>query len=185
MAENAIFEFYDSIDDVAGTTEEQREAFRITNDNEADWAVRKIKESKAEYDRINEIAAKQIQRVGEALEAAGKRHQNNTAFLTGKLREYFQTVPHKETKTQEQYQLLSGKLVWTLPKQTIQHDDAALLDFLKTSGRTEYIKTTEAPAWGEYKKALAIEGAQVIDTETGEIVPGLTVSETEAKFEVK
>ena len=87
-----------------------RPAWRITDDGCADWACRKIAEEKAELDRIRELAEAQIQKIEEKLAAAERRYENGTRFLTGKLAEYFETVPHKATKTKESYRLLSGTL---------------------------------------------------------------------------
>lgn len=167
--------------------EEQREGFHITDDDLADWAVRKIKAEEEENARLHEIAQKQLDAISERIAAADKRLENNTAFLKGKLSEYFGTVPHKQTKTTDSYQLLSGKLVYTFPKINMVPDKDKALEYFKANGLQEYVKVTEAPAWGEYKKRLAIaeEDNSVIDTETGDILDFVTLEEGPAKFEVK
>lgn len=100
------------MDAFAGGEEEtgQRPEWRITDDGCADWAVRKIAEERAELARIKELADAQIQRIEEKVAAAERRCENGTRFLTGKLAEYFHTVPHKVTKTKRSYRLLSGSL---------------------------------------------------------------------------
>lgn len=163
---------------------EQAEHWQITNDNLADWAVRKVKEEKEEYRRIYQIAEEQINDIETRLEAAEKRCESRTSYLTGKLREYFEHVPHKETKTQEQYQLLSGKLVWKKPQVSIEKDDASLLAYLKASENQEYIKTEEKPMWAEFKKTIGISGNQAVSVVTGEVIDCLTVIEKPGKFEV-
>ena len=159
--------------------------WRITDDAAADWAVKKIMDEKGEFVRLKALADEQITQIEARLDAVEKRMESRTGFLTGKLAEYFQTVPHRETKTQEQYALLSGKLVWTRPKTTLEKDDTALLAYLKASGNNEYIKTEEKPMWGEFKKTLAVVGGHVVSTETGDVIDCITAVEQPGSFDVK
>lgn len=164
---------------------EGNQPWRIADDSAADWAVQKIAEERAELARIEALAAEQIARINEKVEAARRRCENGTAFLTSKLAEFFETVPHKETKTKHSYRLLSGTLAKKLGGATMEKDDDKLLEHLRSSGNTQYIQQTEKPMWGEYKKRLEIQGELVIDKQTGEIVDGVKVIEKPATFSVE
>ena len=160
--------------------------FRIDNDNLADWAVRKIHEERAENKRLHDIAEEQTARIEEKIAMADRRLESRTAFLMHRLSEYFGKVPHKETKTQSKYQLLSGTLVMTREKVSIEkEDDSVLLNYLKNSGYKEYIKTKEEPVWGEFKKRLIAVDGKVIDFETGDEVSGVKANTKPATFDVK
>lgn len=161
-----------------------RPVWRITDDGCADWAVQKIAEERAELSRIRELAEAQIARIEEKVAAAERRCENGTRFLTGKLAEYFETVPHKTTKTKASYRLLSGTLTRKFGGQQMKQDDEALVKFLKASGNLDFIKTEEKPKWGDYKKRLKIMGGSVVDTETGEIVEGVQLIEKPDTFTV-
>ena len=178
----------EGMDDALWTQDEAedapRPAWRITDDGCADWACRKIAEEKAELDRIRELADAQIQKIEEKVAAAERRFQNGTRFLTGKLAEYFETVPHKTTKTKASYRLLSGTLTRKFGGTTMKQDDEKLVEFLKGSGQLEFIKTEEKPRWGDFKKRLEIMGGSVVDKETGEIVEGVTVETKPDTFTV-
>ena len=178
----------EGMDDALWTQDEAedapRPAWRITDDGCADWACRKIAEEKAELDRIRELADAQIQKIEEKVAAAERRFQNGTRFLTGKLAEYFETVPHKTTKTKASYRLLSGTLTRKFGGTTMKQDDEKLVQFLKDSGQLEFIKTEEKPRWGDFKKRLEIMGGSVVDKETGEIVEGVTVETKPDTFTV-
>ncbi len=178
----------EGMDDALWTQDEAedapRPAWRITDDGCADWACRKIAEEKAELDRIRELADAQIQKIEEKVAAAERRFQNGTRFLTGKLAEYFETVPHKTTKTKASYRLLSGTLTRKFGGASMEKDDDKLVEFLKASGNLEFIETEEKPKWGEYKKRLEIMGGSVVDKETGEIVDGVKAIEKPDTFSV-
>lgn len=172
----------------AFNSQEEPEAprqFRIADDGAAEWAVQKIAEERRELARIRALADEQIARIMEKVEAAEKRCENGTSFLTAKLAEYFETVPHKTTKTKESYRLLSGTLAKKIGGVQLKPDNEKLLEFLKASGNTDMISTKEEPAWGEYKKRLEIMGGSVIDKETGEIVEGVNIEEKLDTFVVE
>lgn len=149
--------------------------WRIADDACADWAVAKIAEERAEYDRIKMLADQQIARIQEKVAAAERRYKNGTDYLTGKLAEYFETVPHKKTKTTESYRLLSGTLKVKLGGVAMKQDDEKLLEYLKASGNSEMVQLTEKPRWGEFKKRLEILGDVVVDKTTGEVVEGVEI----------
>lgn len=178
----------EGMDDALWTQDEAedapRPAWRNTDDGCADWACRKIAEEKAELDRIRELADAQIQKIEEKVAAAERRFQNGTRFLTGKLAEYFETVPHKTTKTKASYRLLSGTLTRKFGGTTMKQDDEKLVQFLKDSGQLEFIKTEEKPRWGDFKKRLEIIGGSVVDKETGEIVEAVQIIEKPDTFTV-
>lgn len=89
--------------DVEETESSPRPVWRITDDGCADWACRKIAEEKTELDRITALGESQIEKIQQRIDAAQRRYENGTRFLTGKLAEYFETVPHK-TPQQSQKQ---------------------------------------------------------------------------------
>ena len=162
----------------------ERAPFRITDDRCADWAIRKIAEERSEYNRLKELADQQKAAIEEKVEAARRRMENGTAFLTSCLADFFNTVPHKTTKTTEKYRLLSGTL--TLKKGTVKAevDDSKLVPWLRENGYGDLVKVEESAKWGELKKLLAYTGEIATIQSTGEIVEGVTAYETPATFTV-
>lgn len=184
---NATLDELEGLDMDAFAHMEQPEGpreWRIADDECADWAVAKIAEERAELTRIRALADEQISRIMAKVEAAEKRYENGTAYLTSKLAEYFSTVPHKKTKTTESYRLLSGTLKMKKGGASMKQNDEKLLEYLRTSGNEDMIQTTEKPKWGEYKKRLKIIGGQIVDNITGEIVEGVEVIEKPNTFTV-
>ena len=151
------------------------ENFKITDDKSADWALKKIKDAEDERDRLINLA----------IEEVNNHCENDTKFLKSLLAEYFMQVPHKETKTQETYKLLSGSLVMKKASQKIIKDDEKLIDYFKANELNEFIKVKETPDWAGYKQHVEISGDNVIDAETGEIIEALSIEEVPASFDVK
>lgn len=170
--------------DLGAIQPEERPPFRITDDRCADWAVRKIAEERAEYSRLKALADDQIASITEKVEAAKRRMENGTAYLTSCLADFFRTVPHKATKTTEKYRLLSGTL--TLKKggvKTVQ-DDEKLVAWLKANGYGDLVKVEESAKWGELKKRLSFTGEIAAIADTGEIVEGVTAYTAPDTFSV-
>lgn len=158
--------------------------FTIETDEMAEWALKKVLAAKKEKERLSALIDTERETLNRKQEEIDKRYENDTSYLISKLNEYFQTVERKETKTQESYQLLSGKLVFKKPAQKMEQNEEALLEWCKTNA-PEYVITKQSVAWGQIKKCMQIVGEAVIYDATGEIVSGVTVSETAGTFDVK
>ena len=156
--------------------------FIIDNDKKADWALEQIKEKEEEKNRLIDLAKNKIEDLKMQIEALELKYEHDTSYLKVLLAQYFDSVPHKETKTQATYQLLTGKLVFKKSSVKINHDDEALI---KELDGTEYVETKKTLKWGEYKKTLVIQGDDIIDSETGEVVKACTLEEVPASFDVK
>lgn len=163
----------------------ESEVFKITNDNAADWAIQKIREDIFERDRIISIAENKINELKNEIEEITREYDRKTSFLKSCLFDYFEKVDHRKTKTQESYKLLSGSLVMKKASNKIVKDDETLVQYFIDNNMDDFIKTTKSPKWAEYKKRLEINGDDVIDTETGEIIDAVSIEETPPKFDVK
>ena len=126
----------------------------------------------------------QIAAINEKVDAARKRMENGTSYLTSCLADFFATVPHKETKTTEKYRLLSGTLTFKKGTTKTKLDETKLVPWLKANGYGELVKVEESTRWADLKKLLSYTGDIATLTETGEIVEGVTVYETPGIFTV-
>lgn len=161
-----------------GAENDADDAWRIENDQEADWAIGKIKEAQAELDKWTRY----YQAMTESIKA---RTERTVSFMTFKLSQYFETVPHKETKTQEKYSLPQGDLVLKKKKGVWVHDDAALLVWARENGFSDCIKVTEKISWQDVKKRLTEDSNGVVcDSETGVVCDAVKAETTEPEFVV-
>ena len=177
----------DNVEDIPLPIEDEVEGFIIDNDFKADWAVRKINEAKAEFERLKAIADQQHEELDSMIEVEHERMTRKNAYLTSLLRGYYAKVTPTETATQGTYKLLSGKLILKHEKRTITRpdDDAQLVAWLDINGLREFIKIEEKPEWGRLKKRLQIVDNEVVDTETGLTVDCVSIEDVPESFEVK
>lgn len=156
---------------------ENNETFVIDTDAKAEWALQKIREARADRDRFVEWYKAKIKEIEEQTDF-------NTMNLEHMLAEYFASVPHKKTKTQESYALPGGKLVMKTQNPEYKRDDATVIAWLKENNGGQYIKTKEELAWADLKANSAALGSKLF-TEDGEEIPGIEVVERGAKFVVE
>lgn len=170
------------------TTEEAPEIryYEITNDNEADRAIRALRADRENTERIIAIGEAQKQEIDQKIDAMQKKYEARTKERVDALERYFGTVEHRQTKTTEKYDLLSGTLTLkrgkVAPKVT---DSDALVRWLDANKRDDMVKTVRSPKWGELKKVLSVAGDVACIAETGEVVPGVEVWTTPDRFTVE
>lgn len=154
-----------------------REGWEIRDDKAAEWAVKQISNARADTERWRAHFAEQLRRIEEA-------NEQTVAYMTAQLERYFDTLPHKATKTQESYQLPGAKLVRKTPAPQYVVDNDRLVEHLRTTA-PDLVETTYKPRWGEYKKRCQVVGGELVDNATGELVDGVTVVERGAVFTVE
>lgn len=156
---------------------DEHDGFHVTDDKAAEWCMKKIRE--AETDRAMWKAHYEAQ-----MEKVNKAADESIAYFTGKLEEYFATVPHKATKTQESYTLPGGKLVLKQQQPKFETDDDKLVPWLEANGRTGLVKIKKSADWSTLKKSLNFVGENAV-TVDGEIVPGVKVEQRPNVFKVE
>lgn len=156
---------------------EARESWEIHDDKAAEWAVKQISNARADTERWRAHFAEQLRRIEDA-------NEQTVVYMTAQLERYFDTLPHKSTKTQESYQLPGAKLVRKTPAPQYVVDNDRLVEHLRTAA-PDLIETVCKPRWGEYKKRCQVIGGELVDKETGEMVEGVTVVERDAVFTVE
>jgi hypothetical protein len=158
---------------------EAEAGFQVDDDQAAQWCLDRIREANAEKERWRAYYEEQLKKITD-------REDRRIQFFEMKLMQYFGSVPHKQTKTQESYQLPGGKLVLKDQGPKYDKDDEKLGPWLKANKMTDLVKVKESANWAELKKMLkeTPDGTGMM-TGDGEIVPGITVTERPKKFVVE
>ena len=181
--EEYLLESYEIPENMDGT-ENQR--FRIQDDNQADWALRKIARARQNLKKNDETAKVLIDRINCWLDSESDKDNREIQFFTALLQEYFEAQfvfnPHKKT-----YKLPAGQVQFRMQQPEFKRDDATLLEFLKSREMTDFIETKETPKWGELKKQIQVVGEHVVIKDgkmEGEIIDGVEVVHRPPTFRV-
>ena len=159
--------------------EDEEQGFAVLDDSSAEWCLRKIKEKQSELATWEAFYAEQLEKVR-------GRIKSDINFFEIKLKEYFDQIPHKKTKTQESYSLPGGKLILKAQDPTYDVKDEELVPWLKQNDLSSLVKTKfeEKADWAKLKKQVKVAGDGVV-TEDGEIVPGVKVVPRPEIFKVE
>lgn len=157
--------------------EEQEEELVVRSDIEAGWQLKRRKELIADRDELISFYESRI-------DAVKKDSDVKLSIIDRALFLFFQTVPHKETKTQESYTHPLGKLVLKKQAPEFKRDDKTVIAWLKDNNGGGYVKTVENLDWASLKKDVTVMGNSVVNSD-GEIIPGVEVVEREPKFTVE
>lgn len=160
---------------------EVRESFVITDKQQCEWALRKIKALKAQIDETNIIADAEIQHINDWREKETKTATDSIAYFEGLLLGYMMQERENGTKS---IKLPHGTIRFKKQQPEYIKDEEKLIDWAKTSGKVEYVKVKESIDWANLKKDAEVVGENLVDPETGEVIEGVRVVEREDKFEV-
>lgn len=166
--------------------EQEKEAWAIKDDLQADWALDKIRESEAEYRRFEMVVNDKIRQLVTALNTEREKMENETGFFKSKLAEYFSTLNNKKaTKTQETYKLPSGRLVLKHKQPKIERDDDKLVPWLLERHMPWLVKTKKTADWANLKAETQVVGDKVISKQTGEVIDGVVAVPQSPEFTVE
>ena len=159
-------------------TTAQDTPFIVDNDQKAEWAARKIREARQDTQKWTEYYERQ-------LSAIRRANEETEAYFAALLADYFDTVPHKATKTQESYSLPSCKLVLKAQQPEFNRDEDVLCDYLDKKGRDDLVKITRRADWAALKKTLKVmEDGTCVDAD-GEVVEGVQAFSRQPEFKVE
>ena len=164
-----------------------REPFTVDNDMKAEWCLNKIRKVRAEQKRAVDELNRQMQFYIDRIAEIDKQADEEETFFKSMLLPYFQSRVDdgfaKATKTQIACKLPTGKMVLKKQEPVYDRNNAELLPWLKAN-RPDLVKVEESPNWSELKKTVKVVG-DAVTTKDGEIIPGVKVTEREARFEVE
>lgn len=155
------------------------EHFTVEDDSSAEWCIKKIRERMEDTQRWKEHYERQLQTIKES-------NDRDIAYFEGLLEEYFEKVPHHDTKTMSKYSLPGADLVMKHQQPEWIHNDDVLIPWLKEVAETQFIKVKESLDWAGMKKELKVgENGEIIFKPTGEVMrDGIALTERGDRFEV-
>lgn len=161
----------------------ENESFQVTNDEQANWALRKIKEKQEEMHKNTELAVAEISKIEEWMQSVNGSLQDDVDYFLGLLSAYALKKRDSDPKFKSK-KLPNGAIRFKKQQPKFNYDNDTVIDSLKKSERTDLIRTKEEPDKSAIKKAFVINDDKLINPDTGEIVKGVEIEHRDDKFEV-
>jgi len=162
---------------------DEKERFRISDVETANWAFRKLKAFESKIAENERLAAMETERIKKWLEKETKTDKNSAEFFKGLLIEYYISQKEKDGnfKLKTPYGSVSSRK--QPPKWEFNNN---AVESLKELGLSEFIrtKTEENPDIAAIKKAFKVIDGRAV-TDGGEIIDGITIADAAPKINVK
>lgn len=172
------------LQDATETLGQEQERFAITNLEQATWAMRKLRALAAKEVDIRKVAEGELKRIQQWLETELRDIDSGRQFFTGILEAYHRNTIQDDPKAKT-IKTPYGKLKLTKQQPEFLRDEDAIKNWAKVNKPDILIPQEPKLDWAGLKKQLQVAGDKAIDPSTGEVVPGVTVTEREAKFTVE
>lgn len=154
--------------------QEERERFRIETKDQAAWALRKMSRIKAEQDENIQTAQAEIERITSWRDEENGKLERSISFFESLLHEYFMQLREDDPKLKT-VKLPHGSLKMRAQQPEFQYDETQLLPWAKEN----------LPDAVVVKVSVSKTPVKKHIKETGEMVPGVTITERPEKFSVE
>ncbi|ALX50438.1 host-nuclease inhibitor Gam family protein [Lentibacillus amyloliquefaciens] len=160
-----------------------QEGFEITDDQKANWALRKIGQYKDRQSEVNATAEAETEKIEAWANQENDKAQQSIDYFQGLLAKYAMKQRAENPKFKSM-KLPNGAIRFRKQQPKFHYSDDQLIDYLKKSERDDLIKVKESPDKSAVKKAFTVNEDKLINTETGEAVDGVEIEHRDETFEV-
>ncbi|HSH23994.1 MAG TPA: host-nuclease inhibitor Gam family protein [Massilibacterium sp.] len=171
----------DFLDEQENTNDDR---FKVENEQQANWALRKIKQYKDAIEKTNSLAEEEKEKIDMWAKQENESHKDSIDYFQSLLAEYAMSLKEDDPKLKT-ISLPNGKLQFRKQRPKWEYKDDVLVKSLKKAGMDNLIRVKEQPNKSDIKKAVEIVDGKAINKETGEVIEGITVTERGEAFGVK
>lgn len=161
------------IDEMNETMEEEVTGFKVENIESANWCFRKIRALNEQIAEINKLAEAEIDRINAWRKQENERAERAINYFEGLLTEYYIQLKAQDSKAK--ISTPYGKITSRKSKKWLYKNEDETKKWLKDNGYIELIRVKEELDKTNLKKIFK-DG---IDSSTGEVVPGIAITEEE------
>lgn len=149
--------------------DEHDESWRITDDDAAAWASRKLKAAHAEIARVDAWAEREKARIDAVAEEERRSHERDADFFQTHLALWLRELI-AEGRAKKSISLPGGKIALRArsPKLNIENE-GHLLDFLR-GHYPDLVRVKESVNLAALKKAVKLDGQTVVLADSGEVL---------------
>jgi hypothetical protein len=164
--------------------EELEKRFKITDTASMSWVLRKLKALESAHNEDVRVFDEEVGRLTEWLGQQSHKSQLGKEFLTGLVEEYARGQ-HKEDPEWKGVKSPHGKVTYKTPKDKASYgDEDKLVEYLEANGFLQLIKTVKTPIKDDLKKLFPVKGSNLINTETGEVIPEISFVKQEPVLKI-
>lgn len=162
-----------------GPQEQDRERFRVTNDEQATWAMRKATAARTRLDEITRIAEGEIERIKEWAEHESREPMRDLDYFEHLLTQYGAEQREQGRKTiSTPYGSVKSRIGQS---RYVFSDKQQFIEWARQH-RPDWIAVKEEPSLSALHDANVLASA---DPDTGEVIPGLEVEPPKVTFKVE
>ncbi|WIF95048.1 host-nuclease inhibitor Gam family protein [Caminicella sporogenes] len=159
-----------------------KERFKITDLDQANWALRKLAALQKKKEEVNELAQKEIDRIKSWQDKELAEIDKSKEFFEGLLTEYLMT--ERQNNPKFKINTPYGKVSTRKQQPKWEYDEEKAIKSLKEAGHADLIRIKEFLDKNAIKKAVTVVGGQVVD-ENGIVIEGIKVIEQPEKVVIK
>jgi phage host-nuclease inhibitor protein Gam len=165
---------------------EQAQAYAITTDDEALWAMRRLAQAQRHIDKVKAQAQAEVDRINRWVEASTTGNVRLIEKFDRLLGDYLMVVREDEADGRKKLEFPDGTVSsrMTPPKVAVE-DVEAFLAWAEANGKTEWVRVKREADVATIKKVVDYNGNDVIDPITGVTVAGLSHTEGGVSITVK
>lgn len=178
LEEHEIPTLHDFLDQKEGVNDER---FVIRDDNQANWALRKLRQMQEKKEENIKLANGEIEKIEEWLNSANDYVDRSMDYFQSLLAEYA-FEKRKVDKKFKTLKLPNGKIMFRKQQPRWEYDDKKVIEVLKLAKKTDLIRIKEELDKSAIKKAYIISGNKAVDPDTGEVLEGVTIEQREDAF---
>lgn len=156
------------------------EPFVVDSIEKAAWAMRKYREAAQRKERNVALAQAEHERIDTWLESANRKHSDAMDFFAGHL-EGFARAERLEGR--KSVSLPDGTVKSRAKKPGLDIDKDTFTVWAQET-HPDWLRVSYAPDVTAIREGLAIAGASAVDPDTGEAVPGITVTPESVSYSI-
>jgi phage host-nuclease inhibitor protein Gam len=168
--------------------EETKQRFKIEDKEQLNWALRKLSALESEQKEIDELAAKEMERINVWRVKEVEGIKNSKGFFEGLIAEYAMSERTKDPK----FKSVSspyGKVTFKKQSPKWHYEEDKLVEYLESINQLDLIRVKKEPNKAELKKRLKVLGKVLEDGRVlgfdGSLMDGVTVEHLDEKLEIK
>jgi hypothetical protein len=182
--DEAELEQLEDMENREGTDDQRKERFKITDLSSLNWALRKLKALEKGHDEELRVAQEELSRIQDWFAKQDKSYQSSKQFIEGLIAEFAKgqiEVDPKWKGSKTPY----GKVNFHKQKDQWEYDEEALVAYLEGENKTSLLKVKKEPIKELIKDFYTLKNGRLINENTGEVIPGVAVTEREPKLSIK